>query len=64
MRLAADYQAARTGFARIPWRTLGVNGESQLAQNAVTVRCLQRPDGSLPEAANEDDLLAIVARSY
>jgi prolyl-tRNA synthetase len=57
-------EAARTGFARIPWRTLGVGGEAELAQNAVTVRCLQRPDGSLPEADDEDDLVAIVARSY
>ena len=57
-------EAARTGFARVPWRTLGVGGEAELAQNAVTVRCLQRPDGSLPEADDEDDLLAVVARSY
>ncbi|MEW1960733.1 proline--tRNA ligase [Kineococcus sp. NPDC059986] len=57
-------EAARSGFARIPWRTLGVDGEAQLAQNAVTVRCLQRPDGSLPEADDEDDLVAVVARSY
>ena len=57
-------EAARAGFARIPWRTLGVGGEAELAQNAVTVRCLQRPDGSLPEADDEDDLLAVVARSY
>ncbi|WP_328293810.1 proline--tRNA ligase [Kineococcus sp. NBC_00420] len=57
-------EAARTGFGRIPWRTLGVDGEAELARNAVTVRCLQRPDGSLPEADDEDDLVAVVARSY
>lgn len=57
-------EAARTGFGRIPWRALGVDGEAELARNAVTVRCLQRPDGSLPEADDEDDLVAVVARSY
>jgi prolyl-tRNA synthetase len=38
--------------------------EAEPARNAVTVRCLQRPDGSLPEADDEDDLVALVARSY
>jgi hypothetical protein len=29
------------------------------------VRCLQRPDGSLPEPTDGiDDLVAVVARSY
>jgi prolyl-tRNA synthetase len=57
-------EAARQGFARIPWRTLRLDGEAELAQSAVTVRCLQRPDGPLPEADDEDDLLAVVSRSY
>ncbi len=51
------------GFARIPWSTLGTDGEASLATSAITVRCLQRPDGSLPEHA-DDDLVALVARSY
>lgn len=55
--------AARTEFGRIPWRTLGVDGEAEPARDAVTVRCLQRPDGSLPEADDEDDLVAVGARS-
>ncbi len=56
--------AAATGFARIPWRALGGDGEAELARSAVTVRCLQRPDGTVPEADDEDDLVAWVGRSY
>jgi len=57
-------EAASTGFARIPWATLGDEGEARLAQKAVTVRCLQRADGSVPDADDEPDLVAIVGRSY
>jgi prolyl-tRNA synthetase len=57
-------EAAATGFARISWATLGEEGEARLAQNAVTVRCLQRADGSCPEGDDEPDLVAIVGRSY
>ena len=56
--------AATDGWARISWARLGVEGEATLAQSAVTVRCLQRPDGSLPESEDEPDLIAFVARSY
>jgi hypothetical protein len=28
------------------------------------VRCLQRPDGSLPTAGDEPDLVALLARAY
>jgi len=57
-------EAAQTGFARIPWATLGDEGEARLAQDAVTVRCLQRPDGSVPDAEDEPDVVAIVSRAY
>lgn len=57
-------EAAATGFARIPWAKLGPEGESALAEDAVTVRCLQRPDGTLPEAGDEPDLVAVCGRSY
>jgi prolyl-tRNA synthetase len=30
----------------------------------VTVRCLQRADGSVPDDEDEDDLVAYVARAY
>ncbi len=56
--------AAATGWARIPWATLGVEGEARLAQDALTVRCLLRPDGSVPESDAETDLVAVVGRSY
>ncbi|MCY4193477.1 MAG: proline--tRNA ligase [bacterium] len=57
-------EAAATGFARIPWARLGPEGEAELAEDAVTVRCLQRPDGSLPESGDEPDLVAVCGRSY
>lgn len=57
-------EAAQSGFARIPWSTLGEEGEATLARDAVTVRCISRPDGSIPDAENEPDNLAVVARSY
>ncbi len=31
---------------------------------AVTVRCLQTPDGSLPPDRDNEDLVAVVARAY
>jgi prolyl-tRNA synthetase len=57
-------EAAKTGFARIPYAALGEAGEDRLASEAVTVRCLQRPDGSVPESDDEPDLVAWVGRSY
>jgi prolyl-tRNA synthetase len=52
------------GWARLPWSLVGAEGEAVLAQSSVTVRCLVRPDGSLPATGEEDDVVAIVARSY
>jgi prolyl-tRNA synthetase len=57
-------QAAATGWARIPWSTLGVEGETLLATQAISVRCLIRADGGVPESADEPDLIAVVGRSY
>lgn len=57
-------EAAATGWARIPWRTLGDEGEAKLAESAVSVRCLTHADGSVPAREDEDGVLAIVARSY
>jgi prolyl-tRNA synthetase len=57
-------EAAATGWARLPWAVLGAEGEAQLAERSVTVRCLVRPDGSVPDRDDEPDLLAVVARSY
>jgi prolyl-tRNA synthetase len=57
-------EVAKNGFARIPWSAVGVEGEQRLAGRGVTVRCLQREDGSLPTPDAEDGLVAYVARAY
>jgi prolyl-tRNA synthetase len=57
-------EAAQTGFARIPWATLGEQGEMALADDAITVRCISRPDGSVPYSEDEPDNIAIVGRAY
>ncbi|CAN5570838.1 proline--tRNA ligase [soil metagenome] len=57
-------EAAQTGFAKIPWADLGTEGEALLARDAITVRCIQRPDGSVPLSEDEPGNIAIVARSY
>jgi prolyl-tRNA synthetase len=57
-------EAAATGWARIPWAALADGGEARLAQDAITVRCLLRPDASVPESDTEPDVVAIVGRSY
>lgn len=62
--LADAIEAARTGWARLPWSVVGEEGEARANQEAMTVRCLVRPDGSVPEAGDEPDLLAILSRAY
>jgi prolyl-tRNA synthetase len=58
-------EAASVGFARLAVSELGPDGEDRLAQHALSVRCLQRPDGSLSEVGDrEEDLMAVVGRSY
>ncbi|HLM18699.1 MAG TPA: proline--tRNA ligase [Acidimicrobiia bacterium] len=57
-------EAAGSGWARIAWDTVGPEGEAELAQASVSVRCLLRADGSLPESDDEPGLTAVVARSY
>jgi prolyl-tRNA synthetase len=56
--------AARTGWARVPWAAVGEDGEARANQDAVSVRCLLRPDGSVPDADDEPGLLAILSRAY
>ncbi len=60
----AAVEAAGSGWARMPWAALGDDGERDLATQGVSVRCLLRPDGSVPESDAEPDLLAHVARAY
>jgi prolyl-tRNA synthetase len=62
--LEAARGVARTGIARVPWELVGAPGEADLASSGLTVRCLQRGDGSLPESDDDADALAYVARAY
>jgi prolyl-tRNA synthetase len=57
-------EAARTGFALLPYDLVRGEGEDRLAADSVTVRCVQRADGSLPASDDEPDLVAYVGRSY
>ncbi|WP_156721366.1 proline--tRNA ligase [Streptomyces apocyni] len=56
--------AAAGGWARLPWATLGGEGEAKLAENAVTVRCLLAEDGSVPDSDDAPGTVAVVARAY
>ncbi len=56
-------EAAKTGFARVPWPVVA-DAEAELAAEAITVRCIQRADGTVPANEDEDDLVAVCARSY
>jgi prolyl-tRNA synthetase len=62
--IAEAIEAAETGFARLDWSAVGDSGEAALKVEAITVRCLQRRDGSMPLNDTEDDLVCIVAKSY
>lgn len=57
-------EVARTGVAQVPWATIGDGGEADLAASGLTVRCLQRSDGSLPETDDDPGALAYIARAY
>jgi prolyl-tRNA synthetase len=62
--VAEAAEAGVDGWARIEWSRLGVAGEAELAKSAITVRCLQRADGTVPDRDDEPGVLAYVARSY
>jgi prolyl-tRNA synthetase len=62
--VAAAVEAAQTGLARMRWDVLAAGGEERLAAHALTVRCVQREDGTLPDADDEPDLYAVVGRAY
>ena len=62
--VAEAVEACASGWARVPWSAVGDAGEDRLAQSAITVRCLTRVDGSVPDTDTETDLIAYVARSY
>jgi prolyl-tRNA synthetase len=56
--------AAQHGFARVPWRAVGAQGEAELATAGVSVRCIVAADGGLPRPGTETDGVAIVGRAY
>ena len=63
--LGEAVEAGSVGFARVRLGALGPDGEDRLAEHAISVRCLQRPDGSLAQVGDaDDDLVAVVGRSY
>ncbi|GIG86534.1 proline--tRNA ligase [Plantactinospora endophytica] len=62
--LAEAIEAAATGWARVPWSAVGAEGEATANNQGVTVRCLRRADGSVPDSEDEPELTAILARSY
>jgi prolyl-tRNA synthetase len=57
-------EAADGGFARLPWASVGPEGEAALADEGVTVRCLQTPEGGLPSDGDDPELVAVVGRAY
>jgi prolyl-tRNA synthetase len=62
--LAEAIEATTTGWARVPWSAVGTAGEASANAEGVTVRCLVRADGSVPDSEDEPDLVAILARAY
>ncbi|HLI55236.1 MAG TPA: proline--tRNA ligase [Acidimicrobiales bacterium] len=56
--------AAESGFVVLPWKALGEEGEERLAAGGLSVRCLQREDGSLAASDTEEGLVAVVAKAY
>jgi prolyl-tRNA synthetase len=57
-------EASATGWARLPWAKVGLDGEAKANASAVTVRCLVRPDGTVPDEDDEPGMIAILGRSY
>jgi prolyl-tRNA synthetase len=57
-------EIASEGFARISWRACGRDGEDQLAQAGISVRCLLREDGLPVDDPDDDGVDALLARAY
>jgi prolyl-tRNA synthetase len=62
--IEAVREAAARGFARIPWRELGPDGEASLAREGISVRCLIRDDGRPVDDPDADGVDALLARAY
>ncbi len=57
-------EAAKDGFARLAWDLVKGEGEATLNADAVSVRCIQRQDESMPDNEDEGGLICLVAKSY
>jgi prolyl-tRNA synthetase len=57
-------EVGKEGIGRIEWAKLGPEGERKLLADGISVRCIQRTDGTVPASEDEPDLQAIVARAY
>ncbi|MEI2698034.1 MAG: proline--tRNA ligase [Microthrixaceae bacterium] len=56
--------AASEGFARVAWSLLDSAALDRLGRDALSVRCVQTPDGEVPATLDEPENMAIVARAY
>jgi prolyl-tRNA synthetase len=56
--------AGSDGFARLPWRVCGPEGEQRLIEAGISVRCLERPNGEPVDDPGADGVEAVVARAY
>ena len=62
--VADALEAAKDGFARLAWDLVKGEGEATLNAEAVSVRCIQRQDESMPDNEDEGGLICLVAKSY
>lgn len=62
--LAEAREAAGGGWARVRWDLVREAEAQGTLGDGLSVRCLQRADGSLPESTDEPDLVAYLARAY
>jgi prolyl-tRNA synthetase len=62
--VADALEASKYGFARLAWDLVKGEGETTLNAEAVSVRCIQRQDESMPENEDEGGLICLVAKSY
>ncbi len=60
----AAVDAARDGFARLPWAACGADGERRLNAAGVSVRCVMTAGGAVPDDLDQHDLVAIAGRAY
>jgi prolyl-tRNA synthetase len=60
----AAVEAARSGFARLPWAACGPDGERRLNTAGASVRCVTTADGAVPDDLDAPDLVAIAGRAY